>query len=86
MATTTTEESSTVLATTAPEQPKTRLEPESVTEPEPSKDQSDIKGKCDEEEVDGDGTSAPEQERDPEWVEERFRIDRKKLEHMLYCK
>uniref|UniRef100_A0A3Q3E6D8 Bicaudal C homolog 2 n=1 Tax=Labrus bergylta TaxID=56723 RepID=A0A3Q3E6D8_9LABR len=44
----------------------------------------------DEEEEEGGGSSVQEesgtvQSLDPEWVEERFRIDRKKLENMLYA-
>ncbi|XP_042275231.1 bicaudal C homolog 2 [Thunnus maccoyii] len=90
MATTTTEESSPVLATTAPQQPdlETSVEPGSAAKPEPSETQQE---KEDEEEEEEQGNSAPGQENaggqslDPEWVEERFRIDRKKLESMLYA-
>uniref|UniRef100_A0A3Q1BQ42 SAM domain-containing protein n=1 Tax=Amphiprion ocellaris TaxID=80972 RepID=A0A3Q1BQ42_AMPOC len=56
---------------------------------------SPLKAQCDredeEEEEGGGGSSGVGQEKatgqslDPEWVEERFRIDRKKLETMLSC-
>ncbi|XP_070769120.1 bicaudal C homolog 2 [Enoplosus armatus] len=90
MATTTTEESSPVPATTAPQQPdlETSVEPGSAAKPEPSEAQRDRE---DEEEEEGGGSSVLGQENasqpslDPEWVEERFRIDRKKLENMLYA-
>lgn len=91
MATTTTEESSPVPATIAPQQPdlETSVEPGSAAKPEPSEAQRDGEEKEDEEEEEG-ASSVPGQENargkslDPEWVEERFRIDRKKLENMLY--
>uniref|UniRef100_A0A8C4DUN0 SAM domain-containing protein n=1 Tax=Dicentrarchus labrax TaxID=13489 RepID=A0A8C4DUN0_DICLA len=57
------------------------------SKPEPSEAQRDREEKEDEEEEEG----GPGQENtrgqtlDPEWVEERFRIDRKKLENMLYA-
>ncbi|KAM7389734.1 hypothetical protein PAMP_023693 [Pampus punctatissimus] len=90
MATTNTEESSPVPATTAPQQPdlETSVEPGSAAKSEPSEAQQEKK---DEEEDDEGGNSALVQENaggqslDPEWVEERFRIDRKKLESMLYA-
>ncbi|XP_044060719.1 bicaudal C homolog 2 isoform X2 [Siniperca chuatsi] len=90
---TTTKESSPVLATTAPQQPdlETSVEPGSAAKPEPSEAQRDREEKEDEEEEEGGGSSVPGQENargqslDPEWVEERFRIDRKKLENMLYA-
>ncbi|XP_033989982.1 LOW QUALITY PROTEIN: bicaudal C homolog 2 [Trematomus bernacchii] len=93
MATTTTEESSSVPATIAPQQPdpETSVEPGSAVKPEPSEAQPDREPKEDEEEEEVGGSSAPGQENareqslDPEWVEERFRIDRKKLENMLYA-
>uniref|UniRef100_A0A665T139 Bicaudal C homolog 2 n=1 Tax=Echeneis naucrates TaxID=173247 RepID=A0A665T139_ECHNA len=92
MATTTTEESSPVLATVAPQQPdlETSIGPSSVAEPEPSEAQRDREEKEDNEEDNAGGSSVPGQEDatgqsvDPECVEERFRIDRKKLENMLY--
>lgn len=88
----TTEESSPVLATAAPQQPdlETSVEPDSAATPESSEAQHDREEKEDEEEEEGGGSSSPGQENvrgqslDPEWVEERFRIDRKKLETMLY--
>lgn len=91
-ATTTTEERSLVLATLAPQQPdlETSVEPGSAAKPEPSETQCEREGKEDEEEEDAGGSSLPGQENargqssDPEWLEERFRIDRKKLENMLY--
>ena len=86
MATTTTEESSPVPATTAPQQPdsETSVEPGSEAKPEPSEAQrGDREEKEDEEEEEGQ-ENAKSQSLDPEWVEERFRIDRKKLENMLY--
>uniref|UniRef100_A0A8C6U4Y9 Bicaudal C homolog 2 n=1 Tax=Neogobius melanostomus TaxID=47308 RepID=A0A8C6U4Y9_9GOBI len=74
-------------STVGPAPPEVSPGPETETDPEPIEAQSgDPKERDDEEEVDADGTPAAEQERDPDWVEERFRIDRKKLEHMLYCK
>lgn len=92
MATTTTEESSPVPATTATQQPDldTSIEPGSARKPESSEAQLDKEEKEDEEEEEGGESSVPGQENakvqslDPEWVEERFRIDRKKLETMLY--
>ncbi|XP_033949039.1 bicaudal C homolog 2 isoform X1 [Pseudochaenichthys georgianus] len=89
----TTEESSSVPATIAPQQPdpETSVEPGSAVKPEPSEAQPDREQKEDEEEEEVGGSSAPGQENareqslDPEWVEERFRIDRKKLENMLYA-
>ncbi|CAB1450465.1 unnamed protein product [Pleuronectes platessa] len=93
MATTTTEESSPVPASVAPQQPdlETSVEPGSAVKPEPSEAQSDKEGREDEEEDAGGRSSVPLQENargqslDPEWLEERFRIDRKKLENMLYA-
>ncbi|XP_053179990.1 bicaudal C homolog 2 [Scomber japonicus] len=87
MATTTAEESSPVPATTAAQQPdlETSVEPDSAAKPEPSEAQQE------KEEEEDHGNSGPGQENaggqslDPEWVEERFRIDRKKLESMLYA-
>ncbi|XP_030001137.1 bicaudal C homolog 2 [Sphaeramia orbicularis] len=94
MASTTTEESSGVSATTANQQPdlETSVEPGSAAKPEPSSEaRRDREEKEDEEEDEGGGGSAQGHEKakgqslDPEWVEERFRIDRKKLENMLYA-
>uniref|UniRef100_UPI0037E7D14F bicaudal C homolog 2 n=1 Tax=Semicossyphus pulcher TaxID=241346 RepID=UPI0037E7D14F len=91
MATTTTaaEESSPAPAPTAPQQPdlETSVEPGSA---EPSKARRDGEEREDEEEEEGGGSPVHEesgrgQSLDPEWVEERFRIDRKKLENMLYA-
>ncbi|XP_068596372.1 bicaudal C homolog 2 [Brachionichthys hirsutus] len=85
MATATTEESSPFPATIAPQQPdaETRPEPGSVATPEPRKCPLDRDEKADEEEV---GQKNPGGESlNPEWMEERFRIDRKKLENMLYA-
>lgn len=92
MATTTTEGSSPLLAIVAPQQPdlENGLEPNSVAEPELRETQCDREEKEDEEHEEGGRSCAVEQENakgkslDPEWVEERFRIDRKKLETMLY--
>ncbi|XP_068182387.1 bicaudal C homolog 2 [Antennarius striatus] len=84
MATTATEESSPVLATIAPKESdlETNVEPSSTAKPESSNGQLDEKDEG-EEEV---GQENPGGESlDPEWVEERFRIDRKKLENMLYA-
>lgn len=89
MATTITEESSPVLATIGPQQPdlETSVELGSAAKPESSEAKNDGDEKEDEEE-EGGGSSRQEttggQSLDPEWVEERFRIDRKKLENMLY--
>uniref|UniRef100_A0A667WGP2 Bicaudal C homolog 2 n=1 Tax=Myripristis murdjan TaxID=586833 RepID=A0A667WGP2_9TELE len=94
---TTAEESSPVPATTAPQQPdfEPSVEPGSAAKPEPSDAQApsqrDREEEEDEEEEEGAGSSGPGQQNargqssDPEWVEERFRIDRKKLENMLYA-
>lgn len=84
--TTTTEESSLVAAAIAPQQPdlETSIEPGSAAKPEPSEAQRDREEKEDEEEEEGGQENARGQSLDPEWVEERFRIDRKKLENMLY--
>uniref|UniRef100_A0A1A7WE94 SAM domain-containing protein n=1 Tax=Iconisemion striatum TaxID=60296 RepID=A0A1A7WE94_9TELE len=57
---------------------ETSVEPDSAAKPEPRDEE-------DEEEEKGGGSSAVGQSLDPEWVEERFRIDRKKLETMLYA-
>ncbi|XP_041845285.1 bicaudal C homolog 2 [Melanotaenia boesemani] len=95
MATTTntTEESSLVSpAIEALQQPdlETSIEPDSAVKTEPREARCD-REKEDEEEEEGVGSCAegPEdakgQSLDPEWVEERFRIDRKKLETMLYA-
>lgn len=90
MATTSTEESSPGTATLAPQQPETSVEPGSDEKPEPSQALLDREEKEDEDEEEGVGSPAPVQENaggqslDPDWVEERFRIDRKKLENMLY--
>ncbi|XP_076594918.1 bicaudal C homolog 2 [Chaetodon auriga] len=87
--TTTTEESSPVPATVAPQQPdlESSVEPGSAAKPEPSEAQRDREEKEDEEEEEGGPgqENARGQSLDPEWVEERFRIDRKKLENMLYA-
>ncbi|KAM9795399.1 bicaudal C homolog 2 [Neosynchiropus ocellatus] len=80
------EENSPVQATIATQQPDmdTSIEPGSAEPPEPSGTQ------CDGEHVEevkctpGQETEGGESV-DPEWVEERFRIDRKKLENMLYA-
>ncbi|XP_054454078.1 bicaudal C homolog 2 [Anoplopoma fimbria] len=93
MATTITEESSPVPATIAPQQPdlETSVEPGSAVKPEPSEARRDREEKEDEEEEEVGGISVQGQENakgqslDPELVEERFRIDRKKLENMLYA-
>lgn len=92
MATAISEESSSVLATEAPQQPdlETSVEPDSAVKPESSEVKHDREDKDDEEEKDEVGSTVLEQEDtrgqslDPEWVEERFRIDRRKLENMLY--
>ncbi|XP_041654142.1 bicaudal C homolog 2 [Cheilinus undulatus] len=86
------EDSSLAPAPTATQQPdlETRIEPGSAVKPEPSKAQQDREDREDEEEEEGGGSPMQEensrgQNLDPEWVEERFRIDRKKLESMLYA-
>lgn len=91
MATTTTEESSPAPATVAPQQPNmdTSVEPDSVSKSEPSEAQCDTAAKEDEEEESTEAGSSGQENAgghsvDPEWLEERFRIDRKKLENMLY--
>uniref|UniRef100_A0A1A8NRD6 SAM domain-containing protein n=1 Tax=Nothobranchius rachovii TaxID=451742 RepID=A0A1A8NRD6_9TELE len=58
--------------------PDASVEPDSAAKPEP-RDEED-----EEEEKEG-GNSEVGQSSDPEWMEERFRIDRKKLETMLYA-
>lgn len=89
MATSTAEDTSPVLATAASQQPdlETSVEPGSAIKPEPSEARHDRDGNDEEE---ARGSSVPGQENAggqrvaPEWVEERFRIDRKKLESMLF--
>ncbi|XP_047440766.1 bicaudal C homolog 2 [Mugil cephalus] len=92
MATATTEDSSPVPAATAPQQPdlETSVEPGSAAQTEPREARCGGEEKEDEEEEDVGGSPAPQDNAarenvDPEWVEERFRIDRKKLETMLYA-
>uniref|UniRef100_A0AAV2MIM9 SAM domain-containing protein n=1 Tax=Knipowitschia caucasica TaxID=637954 RepID=A0AAV2MIM9_KNICA len=63
--------------------PDLKTDPEAHPEP-PETPSADPKDRDEEEEAFAPGTPATGQDRDPEWVEERFRIDRKKLEHMLY--
>lgn len=90
MATTTTEETSGVSQDTiAPQQPElgSNIEHDSAAKPDPKGAQHDKKEK--EEAENGGASSAVQKDTtrptlDPEWVEERFRIDRKKLESMLY--
>ena len=93
--TTTTEESSSVSpASVAPQQPdlETSIEPNLAAKADCKEARCDRKEKEDDEEEEGGGGggSAVGQENpkrpnvDPDWVEERFRIDRKKLETMLY--
>lgn len=92
MATTTTEESSPVPTTVAPQQPdlEDSLKPNSEAEAELGETQCDREEKEDEEHEEVGRSCDSEQENtkgkslDSEWVEERFRIDRKKLETMLY--
>nr|XP_020480083.1 protein bicaudal C homolog 1-like [Monopterus albus] len=91
MATSSTEDNAPVLATAARQQPdlETSVELSSAAKPEPSKARHDREEKEDEDEEDSSGNLVLGQEStgqslDPEWVEERFRIDRKKLESMLY--
>lgn len=80
------ESSAPVPAAVAPKQPDTEssVEPGSAAEPESSEARRDRGQREDEE----DGEPRKEDKRgqslDPDWVEERFRIDRKKLENMLY--
>ncbi|XP_054649089.1 bicaudal C homolog 2 isoform X2 [Dunckerocampus dactyliophorus] len=85
--TTSTEESSPALAAAAPPEPdlETSVEPGSAAKPEPSEACCD-RGDEEEEEESGQRQEGDEcQSLDPEWVEERFRINRKKLETMLYA-
>lgn len=88
MATTTEESAPVPAAAIAFQQPdaESSLEPGSAAKPEPSKVQCDREEKEYEEEEEGEPgqENARGQSLDPEWVEERFRIDRKKLENMLY--
>lgn len=88
MATATTEESSPVPAAIAPQQQQpdveTSVEPGSAAKPEPSKCERQEKEDEEEEEGEPGQENARGQSLDPEWVEERFRIDRKKLESMLF--
>lgn len=87
MATATTEESSPVLAAIAPQQQpdvETSVEPGSAAKPEPSKCEREEKEDEEEEEGEPGQENARGQSLDPEWVEERFRINRKKLENMLF--
>ncbi|XP_024138632.1 bicaudal C homolog 2 isoform X3 [Oryzias melastigma] len=91
MATTTTEESLGLSQDTmAPQQPDlgSNVALDSAAKADPKGAQCD---KQEEAEEDGGASSAVQKEDttgptlDPEWVEERFRIDRKKLETMLYA-
>lgn len=69
---------------TGPQQPKleTSSELDSTAEIDPREQKEDEE---EEKEVQSlTGEDAKRQSLDPEWVEERFRIDRKKLETMLY--
>lgn len=69
---------------TGPQQPKleTSLELDSTAKIDPREQKEDEE---EEKEVQSfTGEDAKRQSLDPEWVEERFRIDRKKLESMLY--
>uniref|UniRef100_A0A3Q3AMJ5 Bicaudal C homolog 2 n=1 Tax=Kryptolebias marmoratus TaxID=37003 RepID=A0A3Q3AMJ5_KRYMA len=82
MATSIMEKSSPVSsAAAAPQQPdlEADIEPSSAANTEPREEKED-----EEEEKEG-GRAAVGQSFDLEWVEERFRIDRKKLETMLYA-
>ncbi|XP_057706416.1 bicaudal C homolog 2 [Corythoichthys intestinalis] len=74
------EESSPTQGAVAPAEsdPKSSVEPGSAEKPEPSEAPCDREDE--EEEEDAAGQSG-----NPEWVEERFRINRKKLESMLYA-
>ncbi|XP_029020484.1 bicaudal C homolog 2 [Betta splendens] len=91
MATSTSEETPPVPATAASQQPdpETSVEPGSAAEPEPSEARHDGEGREEEEEGGGSGALGQEDAGGPtlapEWVEERFRIDRKKLESMLFA-
>ncbi|KAL6117669.1 uncharacterized protein ACO6RY_15404 [Pungitius sinensis] len=93
MATNTPEESSPVPADAAPQQQQADLEAraEPMMPPEPSQAQRDRGEREDEDDQDDGGgalqvaENARGQSVDPERVEERFRIDRKKLENMLYA-
>lgn len=77
MATTTSEESAQAVAAVAPLQP----DAESSIGPEADREEKEDE----EDEEGGPGhESAQERSLDSDWVEERFRIDRKKLENMLY--
>lgn len=80
------ESSAPVPAAVAPKQPDTEssIEPDSAAEPESSEAQPDRGQKEDEEDGQPRKEEKREQSLDPDWVEERFRIDRKKLENMLY--
>ncbi|XP_061541908.1 bicaudal C homolog 2 [Phycodurus eques] len=65
--------------------PETSVEPDSDAKPEPGE------ARCDREDEEEEEETAPGQQKaggqsvDPEWVEDRFRINRKKLETMLYA-
>ncbi|XP_069577419.1 bicaudal C homolog 2 isoform X1 [Brachyistius frenatus] len=91
--TTTTKESSPVPATVAPRQPdlESNVGPSSAAKTESREARCDREEKKDEKEEEGGGSCILRQENakgqnlDPEWLEERFRIDRKKLETMLYA-
>uniref|UniRef100_A0A3Q2Y2R9 Bicaudal C homolog 2 n=1 Tax=Hippocampus comes TaxID=109280 RepID=A0A3Q2Y2R9_HIPCM len=84
--TTSPEESSPAQGAVAPSEPdlETNVEPDSAAKPEPSE------ACCEREDEEEEEQTAPGQENargqsvEPEWVEERFRINRKKLETMLY--
>ncbi|XP_051936385.1 bicaudal C homolog 2 isoform X2 [Hippocampus zosterae] len=85
--TTSPEESSPAQGAVAPSEPdlETNVEPDSAAKPEHSE------ACCEREDEEEGEQTAPGQENaqgqsvEPEWVEERFRINRKKLETMLYA-
>ncbi|XP_055015014.1 bicaudal C homolog 2 [Boleophthalmus pectinirostris] len=86
-ATTTTSEDNSAASssTVGPDLPETSPGSGPETDPEPMENHNgDPKEREEEEEGHANGTPTTGQDRDLEWVEERFRIDRKKLEHMIY--
>ncbi|KAM9833781.1 bicaudal C homolog 2 isoform 1-T1 [Syngnathus typhle] len=85
--TTSPEESSPTQGAVAPPEPEleTSVEPDSAAKPEPSEACCDREDEEEEEETEPRQENAGGQSVDPEWVEERFRINRKKLETMLYA-
>lgn len=75
------------MAVVGPQQPELEasLKPDSAVKTDPREEKEDKEEEKEEEEEESHaGEDVKRQSLGPEWVEERFRIDRKKLETMLY--